>query len=38
VHDGEIIYFGEWHRAEDGTWLLGQYRACQSFIPPEPAE
>ena len=36
VHDGEIIYFGEWNRAEDGTWLLVQYRACQSFIPPEP--
>jgi len=38
VHDGKIIYFGEWHRAEDGTWLLEQYRACQSFIPPEPEE
>ena len=38
VHDGEIIYFGEWHRAEDGTWLLDQYRACQSFIPPQPEE
>ena len=38
VHDGDVIYFGEWRRAEDGTWLLEKYRACQSFIPPEPEE
>jgi hypothetical protein len=38
VHEGDVIYFGEWRRAEDGTWLLEKYRACQSFIPPEPEE
>ena len=38
VRDGEIIYFAEWHPAEDGSWLLGEDRACQSAMPPRPEE
>ena len=38
VRDGEVVFEGEWHLADDGTWLLAQYKACQMPIPSRPEE
>jgi hypothetical protein len=38
VREGEVVYVGEWHRAEDATWLLDQYKACRMAIPQRPEE
>ena len=35
---GQTIYVGEWQPSEAGGWLLGQYSACEAFIPPQPEE
>jgi hypothetical protein len=38
VRDGEVVFEGEWRLADDGTWLLAQYKACQMVIPSRPEE